>query len=183
MPSQPPAAVRGSATAAVARDRRTLPLRWPEPRAHLGPGHRLAERAGTELRPDVRRRLSSESLARDEPRRAVQSKEFVRLEPFDPDLPPSRTQRPQDPGPPRRSRRTGAGTTPLPTRLPPRIRRTANGPAPNRGAGNRVAWRPRARRGRGRGRPSPPPGRSRPGFHRPIGKSPRVRRSHQARAR
>ncbi len=103
-------------------------------------------------------------------------REYWRVEPVDPDLPPSRTQRsripavpapPSDPGEMHGQERGGARVPPPSLREPRESQRPLEEAVdplfePSRGRGREPERERDPRKGRGRGRPSPPQGRPRP---------------------
>jgi ribonuclease E len=102
--------------------------------------------------------------SRDEPDQPM-GRGFRPVDPFDPDLPPSRTQRSRGPAGPNRPADI-EGPERGRHRLPPTsLSPIDEWPATGAGAGDTELEPPggrEPRRGRGRGRPSPPQGRSRP---------------------
>ena len=134
------------------------------PGAHLGPGHHLAERAGSRVRPGAGAGLRSRACSRPS-RKSPSAGGFVRSSRSIPTCLPAglngrgaqRAQR----APAKSKGQSGDDTASLPHPLRPidEWPRTGAGPAEPEieSPGGREP-----RRGRGRGRPSPPPGRSRP---------------------
>ena len=154
-PSQPQSAVRGSPLSSACPKPRAL-LRQLARNCRAASGTRTSTWStehGARIRPERRSRPSSASLRRPS-RRAVRAR--VRpIEPFDPDLPPSRTQRLRGPAAPTRPGET-EGQERGRHRVPPHLlRRWTNGHETGHGHGEpeiELPARPRAEKGAGRGR-------------------------------